>query len=165
MKLLIICLLLPLVSFAEVKFECKYTDQLTIRGNFEDDVGLLQIKSNFVFTSNVFKSFKVYRNERNNEENLAFAKFDNKTPTEKENKTWKTSYYRFSLPKDVLSEKTKQFKAYFGFSHTEKISEIDTGSDSIKVSENEVKEEMQRLVKAGDTDMIEFPELSCTRIN
>ncbi|MBK25144.1 MAG: hypothetical protein CME70_14215 [Halobacteriovorax sp.] len=161
MKLFKIGMLAALLStsaFAEVKFTCSYSDVykvekkgkvktkygkpvVKVSGELsETSGGKLSVKSAYLFGTKSKQKIKFYRHERENEANLKFAKFHNKTSEELAAKTWLPTYVRFSLPKKSLEGKEKSFPAYFAYyGAKENVNTI--GSDDPQITEVEVTEE------------------------
>lgn len=164
MKLLLISLL-ALIStsvMADVDFTCSYRDSfqvqkknkvktkygkpvVTVKGTLKDSTGgKLSIKSAYLYGTKSKQKIKFYRAERDNEANLSFAKFHNKSSEQVSQKVWLPTYVRFSLPKKALKGKEKGFTAYFGFFQAKEnvntIGSDDPSATAIEVTEEELKE-------------------------
>lgn len=164
MKLLLIGLLALLSTsvMADVDFKCSYRDSykvqkknkiktkygkpvVTVKGTLRDNAGgKLSIKSAYLYGTKSKQKIQFFRVERSNEANLKFAKFHNKSPKQVSEKTWLSTYVRFSIPKKALQGKEKGFPAYFGYFRAKEdvkaIGSDDPQATAIEVTEEDLKE-------------------------
>lgn len=85
---------------------------VTVKGSLGAEKGSVSIQSDYLFGTSVKQQIKLYRAMRDNENDLAFAKFHNKTAEQVKSNQWVSQYIRFSLPKE---REHKDFVAYLGY--------------------------------------------------